>query len=426
MRFYVNLKSGLRYPLNRYKRKMFRRSQLVVANRRSIAFELSRSFHRQSILMVTHNWGGGTERHVKELTSATLGFVNVINLRITENQLELTIPTKPDQVVILENIEHDELITTLRYFGVNRMHIHHIFGKEEILRLVIQELSIPFDITIHDYYLACPQIHLSTPNSAHYCGELGDEQCDQCIASGNNFGARNIREWRTCHAWFVENAQRVICPSRDVKDRIAKYYPGANLVMASHEANTSDSWIVKARPLSIGQPLRVALLGHLVAHKGREIVEACLKQRAQMPIEFVLIGAAQPPFPDLGESFSETGVYTDSELIGHLEDLAPHVIWFPQPVPETYSYTLTAAIDSGLPIITSRIGAFPERLEGRPLTWFVDDVDASASEWLAIFESVGEHLLSAPLSPQGGKRARSEPFYPARYLDLQRSGSATR
>ena len=72
MRFYFNLKAGLRYPLNRDKRKAFRRRQLVAANRHLIAIELSRSSHRQLILMVTHNWGGGTERHVKELTRTAL------------------------------------------------------------------------------------------------------------------------------------------------------------------------------------------------------------------------------------------------------------------------------------------------------------------------------------------------------------------
>jgi glycosyltransferase involved in cell wall biosynthesis len=417
MRFYVNLQAGLRYPLSREKRQAFRRHLIVAKNIHSISVEISRSSHRQSILMVIHNWGGGTERHVQELTRAALGCVNVVNLRITENQLELTIPTKPYPAVILENTEHGELIDALRDFGVNRMHIHQILGQDEMLRLIIQELSIPFDITVHDYYLVCPQIHLYTPRSAHYCGEVGEEQCNQCIAKGNHFGARDIGEWRTSHAFFVEKAQRVICPSRDVKDRMAKYYPRANLVLVPHEANTSDSWMVKARPLSVGQPLRVALIGHLVAHKGREIVEACLKQRAQISTEFMLIGAAHPPIPaNLAERFSETGVYNDSELLGHLEELAPHVIWFPQPVPETYSYTLTAAIDSGLPIVASRMGAFPERLEGRPLTWLVDAVAAPASQWLAALDTVREQLLEAPLSVQTGSRAKSEAFYPAGYL----------
>ena len=39
--------------------------------------------------------------------------------------------------------------------------------------------------------------------------------------------------------------------------------------------------------------------------------------------------------------------------------------------PETYSYTLTTAIDSGLPIVATEIGALPERLTGRPQTWII-------------------------------------------------------
>ena len=35
---------------------------------------------------------------------------------------------------------------------------------------------------------------------------------------------------------------------------------------------------------------------------------------------------------------------------------------FPAQWPETYSYTLTAAINAGLPIVATRIGAFTERL----------------------------------------------------------------
>jgi glycosyltransferase involved in cell wall biosynthesis len=419
MHLYVNLKAGLRYPLNRDKRKAFRRYQFVVANRHSIAVALSRSCHQETILMVTHNWGGGTERHVKELIRAARGSVNVVNLRITENQLQLTIPARPNQAVILEDTEREELITTLRYFGVNRAHIHHVLGQEQIVRLIMQELLIPFDITIHDYYLVCPQIHLYTPNSAHYCGELGEEQCNKCIANGNYFGARDIREWRTSHAWFVENAQRVICPSRDVKDRIAKYYPRANLILAPHEANSCDSWTVNARPVSIGQRLRVVLIGYLTAHKGREIVEACLRQGAGMPVEFMLIGTTQPPLPqDISESFVETGVYEESNLRGYLKELAPHVIWFPQPVPETYSYTLTAAIDSGLPIVASRIGALPERLDNRPLTWFVDDVAAPPKKWLAMFEFIRERLSISITEPQVSKRRLSEPYYPERYLEF--------
>jgi glycosyltransferase involved in cell wall biosynthesis len=375
--------------------------------------------------MVTHGWGGGTERHIAELAQALRNLANVVVLRVVGTAIEITVPEMPEVSVLrVENSEHLELINNLRFFDIDRVHIHHIGGQEEIVHSLITELSVPFDITIHDYYIICPQIHLHTPSIPRYCGEQGEEQCNRCIAEYNSFGAHDIREWRNSHAWFVDNAERVICPSVDVRDRIARYFPKANLIVAPHEVNLSETWVVNTHPISIGRRLRVGLIGHLIGHKGREIVEACLREAAQLQIEFMLIGSTQPPFPpDIGKFLSETGIYGSSELLRLLKNLNPHVIWFPQPVPETYSYTLSAAIDSGLPILATRIGALPERLAGRPLTWFEDDVAAPASKWLATFESIREQLARTPPSPQVGKRRRSEPYYPVPYLRFARPDS---
>jgi len=45
---------------------------------------------------------------------------------------------------------------------------------------------------------------------------------------------------------------------------------------------------------------------------------------------------------------------------------APDVLLFAAQVPETYAYTLSVALESGVPIVASALGALPERLAGRP------------------------------------------------------------
>src|SRR6202011_5129507 len=96
-----------------------------------------------------------------------------------------------------------------------------------------------------------------------------------------------------------------------------------------------------------------------------------------------------------------TGEYAEADLPALLAKVKPHVVWLPGACPETYSFTLSGAIDAGLPIVATRIGAFPERLEGRAMTWLVDP-EASTEEWLAIFCKLG----GAPARPRkflGGK-----------------------
>lgn len=73
------------------------------------------------------------------------------------------------------------------------------------------------------------------------------------------------------------------------------------------------------------------------------------------------------------------GRYDDEELKRIINNLNPHVIWFPAQCYETYSYTLSAALRSGRPLVVPNIGAFPERVDARPCTWIEPwnkDVDA--------------------------------------------------
>ena len=75
------------------------------------------------------------------------------------------------------------------------------------------------------------------------------------------------------------------------------------------------------------------------------------------------------------------------------------MILFPAQVPETYAYTLSVALASGLPIVASALGAFPERLAGHPRSATVP-WNAPAAEWNAA-------LLAAAGAAPERRRARS-------------------
>ena len=103
------------------------------------------------------------------------------------------------------------------------------------------------------------------------------------------------------------------------------------------------------------------------------------------------------------------------ELPPLLARVKPHVVWFPAQWPETYSYTLSAAIDAGLPIVATGIGAFPERLAGRPLTWLVEP-EASTEDWLATFEQVQGALSRQRKPPANKLRNPVADFYRDAYV----------
>jgi glycosyltransferase involved in cell wall biosynthesis len=114
--------------------------------------------------------------------------------------------------------------------------------------------------------------------------------------------------------------------------------------------------------------VRVVLLGNLSPEKGLSVAAACaLDARARnLPLAFRVLGATAKPLPQWPQApLSLHGSYDDAQLVALLAAERADVLFFPAQVPETYSYTLSVALASGIPIVASAIGAFPERLAGR-------------------------------------------------------------
>ena len=92
---------------------------------------------------------------------------------------------------------------------------------------------------------------------------------------------------------------------------------------------------------------------------------ARLAHERDLPLAFRVLGPVSRPLPPLPMSrLSMSGEYAERDLADLVAAERPDVLWFPVQVPETYAYTLTVALASGLPIVASALGALPERLAG--------------------------------------------------------------
>lgn len=169
------------------------------------------------------------------------------------------------------------------------------------------------------------------------------------------------------------------------------------------------------------------------AIKGADVLEAVAQEAARRgsPVEFHLLGYAYRSLQTQPRArLTVHGGYKEEELPALLQWLQPDLAWFPAQWPETYSYTLSACLAAGLPIVAPDIGAFPERLAGRPWSW-VHAWDASTAQWLDFFTQVRQnHFIErqAPEVPQAAGAVQARPgdsFYAQDYLQgLQPQGPA--
>jgi glycosyltransferase involved in cell wall biosynthesis len=297
---------------------------------------------------------------------------------------------------------------------LSHLHFHHTLGLETSVWGLPRELGLPFDITLHDYYFinANPT---QTDSRGHYQPEPERQASSYPLPVP-------LADWKSAQRRLLDTANRIIAPSTATAREIERHFPGLNITVALHpDSEQQMPWPgvkTKYRP---GEPLRILVLGALSPEKGADLLEATARkaQQSGAPLEFHLLGYAYRPLDD---AVTVHGAYTHEELPTRIREIAPHLIWFTALWPETYSYTLSEALLTGLPIVAPDLGAFPERLKGRPLTW-VEPWNRTAPQWVPFFtthiaalEEASDRELSWNDQPYPGN---TPGFYRHQYLATQ-------
>lgn len=343
---------------------------------------------RPSILMVGHGLGGGVERHIVDLVHLVENFANVLILEPAKGGLlrvRLTLDEYPSNLFFDPQKELPQLTDFLQSVRIQRIHFHHTVRLPWALCLLPGNLGIPYDYTAHDYFSFCPQITL-TSEQFRYCGEPDEAGCRRCLSVRPTALREDIAEWRSRYRGFVEGAARVFVPTHGVRERMARHFPNARIVLVPHPEPSVIGH--EPRPISVeGGTLRVAVLGALNPPKGADLLERCAQDAAErrLPVTFHLVGEAFRSLEQGPRSALRVhGRYAEAELGERLASIAPHLIWFPAQWPETYSFTLSEAMRLGYPIAATDIGALHDRLAGKPGCWLLP-WDTEAREWNELF-----------------------------------------
>jgi len=355
------------------------------------------------VLLVSHNRGGGTARHMAELIDALkeqVIFLTLLPVDVGQLRLQWMGESEAFQLRFDAATGFEDLVYTLKGLGVDHVHYHHVIDHVPLMRTLPQRLGVTFDFTAHDFYSHCPQITL-TDDTRRYCGELGVSQCTACLERTPSAAGTDIVSWRRDFGTFLLGARHVFAPSLDTAKRLTTAFPGRTVLAVPH-LDLEGRVELPVHPPAVrspDRPLKVAVLGALSDVKGADLLAevALLAHQAAGPatLDLHLLGyvANEFKFPD-GAHVTVHGRYDDAQLLTKLLDLAPDLVWFPAQWPETYSYTLSAALLSGLPIAAPNLGAFTERLAGRAWTWLRPWNDP-APAWIALFETLrNDHFVT--------------------------------
>jgi len=369
---------------------------------------------RPVVLHVLHSWGGGTEKYVAELAArlvpSALQLVLVAKRRAQHVGFLLLISEPPDwRAVQFATATMSDVAAFLSSFGLTQVHVHHFLDVFEQIVPFLRQLALPYDLSIHDYTTICPRIHLVT-DDAIYCGEPDEKGCLRCLLKSRGLGD-DILWWRHLGISMIRGADRVLCPSIEAAKRIRKYVPDSRIIVVPHEDELyRPERAVRLSPLRPGDLLRVAVLGTLSEHKGGSFLLDCVKAANEngTPIAWYVVGefsssSLKARAKQLKKSLSVTGRYRVDDIPRLIDDVGPHVLLFVQRWPETYSFALSEAFQTGYPILAPAIGAFSERVSGLSGCGLYS-LETTPHELVAKLASIHRNYLTlgGPFDDEGG------------------------
>jgi hypothetical protein len=140
----------------------------------------------------------------------------------------------------------------------------------------------------------------------------------------------------------------------------------------------------------------------------------------RLPIKLYLLAAADRPEPLRLDARSAVviGAWGQDNLNDLVCLLRPHMAWLPfASAPAGHGSVLSDVMNQGLPVLASSIGAAPERLNGRRMSWLLPP-ETDAAGWISRIAGL---LAGGLAEPANARLTASAPelrtdFYPKEYL----------
>lgn len=371
------------------------------------------------VLHVSHGSGGGVGQHIEQLADyfdqqaahlvlAPQDGPAVVSLSLRSGRMT-------DKLLFSMPSDYAKLRQLLGQVGISAVHYHHTYNLDPVLQNLARDLRATTVLTAHDYYWLNANPTL-TAADGRYPGRYIDDLHNPLYPLPAGVSPQ---EWRERLRPLIEQADCVIFPTNATKALFGDMYRLQHAVVAPHVEPQLDVRQA-ARPLVAKQHYVIGVLGAVGREKGADVLEmlAEMAQDKGASFRFKLIGYAYRQL----NVVETTGPYKAEDLPALIEQHEVDLILFPAQCPETYSYTLSHALASGLPIMAPNLGAFPERLSGRASAMLFDHMQPVAELYRHIGDFIGEletGTVNAPVFH--GDQSQPE-FYAREYLPLLARG----
>ena len=366
--------------------------------------------NRKNILVLIHDWNdaennvGGTTLHVYDLIKNMRKMYNFHVLAPSNGIYKLTSYFENDvKILNFEGVDNCNLFgfynkkyremveSIIKGFRIDTIHIHHMIGHFFDIIDVAKENNVYSSITLHDFYCLCPSINMLY-KMEKYCPNLKEKNCGECLVYKTGIRNNIIDNWHDKWKEFLSQFNKIIVPSQNTKKEINKTYKDIKIDVIEHGIDLRKNNYFSN--IDDKKEYNIAFVGVMSVHKGGKILEELIKKTKGKNIKIHLFGASE--FKELEKNqsnYTYHGRYKREDLPrliaeNNINLVCNFSIWA-----ETYSYTLTEEIASGVPVLSFDIGAVGDRIKENKYGYTMD-VNSSIDEIVQKIDSIFEDKTS--------------------------------
>lgn len=333
-------------------------------------------------MYVLHRAGGGTPATNLDLMTALAAYQDsylvesadlrkLVLHRVTRRGVETLATWEAGEAFRVTDTWRQDYAETIGEWivrlGVETVHVRHLINHPlTALSQVVDRLGLSLVVSTHDFYLACPSVHLLDQED-RFCGGRCTPGAGPCrmptpfVAEAPDLKHHWIHEWRRRVDGIFSVADAVVATTPSAASIMVANYPTLRdgMTLIEHGRNIEAGW----EPARAGRsrqpgPLRILAVANWDPHKGTEYVRAMGASLGPLA-EVHVMGQRSDLLADVGVVH---GPYQRNEFPAIVQEIDPDLVALVSIWPETYSHTLTESWALGVPVLATDIGAVAERI----------------------------------------------------------------
>ena len=403
-------KLAARYPIYCKKNELWCQSFPIKKHCENIDYQIN-MFNRKNILILMHDWTdvennvGGTTLHVNDIINKLRCKYN-FHVLYPENGIYKIMSYFENSKKCLNlgsvnsysriefyNAEYKRMIeSVVSGFRIDCIHVNHMIGHYMDVIDVADEKKINSIISLHDFYCLCPSINMLYMMEKD-CIPMCEKDCQKCLNSKIGIKNNIVSEWRTQWNEFLSKFNKIIVPSRSTCETITNVYNDLKIDVIEHGLDIDNNMYDIDFD---SKQFNVAFVGVMAVHKGAKILEYLIKNGKNQNIVYHLFGDSDFSYLKRNKkNYIYHGKYSRSELSNLLRDNKINLVCNLSICEETYSYTLTEVIASGIPVLGFDIGAVGQRIRDTKCGFVMPTTEDNSlvySKILDIYDNRNEYI----------------------------------